>query len=98
MGHEPLAPGLRPRRRWVGGTAGEDDSDGQLLERFATRHDEAAFATLMQRHGPLVLSVCRRLLPTPHDVDDAFQATFVVLVRRAAALKKEGSLGSWLYT
>jgi RNA polymerase sigma factor (sigma-70 family) len=98
MAHEPLAAVLRHLRRWVGGTTGEDESDGQLLERFAMRHDEAAFATLMQRHGPLVLSVCRRLLPTPHDVDDAFQATFVVLVRRAAALKKEGSLGSWLYT
>lgn len=98
MAHEPLAAVLRHLRRWVGGAPGADDSDGQLLERFATQHDEAAFATLMQRHGPLVLSVCRRLLADPHSVDDAFQATFVVLVRRAAALKREGSLGSWLYT
>jgi RNA polymerase sigma factor (sigma-70 family) len=95
MAHEPLVAVLR---RWVGGAPSETDSDGQLLERFATQHDEAAFAALMQRHGPLVLSVCRRLLADPHSVDDAFQATFVVLVRRAASLKKEGSLGSWLYT
>jgi len=98
MAHEPLGAVLRHLRQWVGARPSENDSDGQLLERFATQHDEAAFATLMQRHGPLVLSVCRRLLADPHSVDDAFQATFVVLVRRAAALKKEGSLGSWLYT
>lgn len=98
MAHEPLAMVLRHLRRWVGGGTGEAESDGNLLERFAATHDQAAFATLMQRHGPLVLSVCRRLLADPHAVDDAFQATFVVLVRRAAALKREGSLGSWLYT
>ncbi|OAI46387.1 hypothetical protein AYO44_02150 [Planctomycetaceae bacterium SCGC AG-212-F19] len=97
MANEALGMVLRRLRRWVGGGVAEDESDAQLLERFGTRQDEAAFATLMQRHGPLVLSVCRRMLADPHDVDDAFQATFVVLVRRAAALRREGSLGSWLY-
>jgi RNA polymerase sigma factor (sigma-70 family) len=74
-----------------------DQSDGQLLERFADEHDQTAFTTLMQRHGPLVLSVCRRILTDAQDVEDAFQATFVVLVRRASGLRKEGSLASWLY-
>ncbi|MBY0526915.1 MAG: sigma-70 family RNA polymerase sigma factor [Gemmataceae bacterium] len=97
MAHEPLALVLRQLRRLVGAPAAADASDGQLLERFVAQHEESAFATLMQRHGPLVLSVCRRLLTDANDVDDAFQATFAVLVRRAASLKREGSLGSWLY-
>src|SRR5436190_13821110 len=97
MANDSLGMVLRRLRRWVGGGVAEDENDAQVLERFATRQDEAAFASLMQRHGPLVLSVCRRMLADPHDVEDVFQATFVVLVRRAAALRREGSLGSWLY-
>src|SRR5262245_9842382 len=97
MAHEALALVLRRLRRWVGVGPAEDESDSQLLEQFAARQDEAAFATLMQRHGPLVLSVCRRMLSDLDEVDDVFQATFVVLVRRAASLRREGSLGSWLY-
>ena len=64
-------------------------TDGQLLERFATRRGEAsdlAFEALVSRHGPMVLRVARGLLRDPHDVDDAFQATFLVLVRRAASV------------
>ena len=75
-------------------------SDEQLLERFATRHDEAAeaaFAALMERHGPMVLSVCRRTLTDPHDALDAFQATFLVLIRKAGSVRKRGSLASWLF-
>lgn len=97
MAQKPLAAVLRRLRHLVGGRDAADQSDGQLLERFAAAHDEAAFSELMRRHGPLVLSVCRRLLHDSNDVDDAFQATFVVLVRRAAGLRKEGSLASWLY-
>ena len=57
--------------------------DGQLLERFAKRRDEAAFAALVERHGPMVLAACRGLLRDVHQADDVFQATFLVLARRA---------------
>ncbi len=75
-------------------------SDRQLLERFAGRADataQAAFAGLVARHGPMVLGVCRRALNDPNDVNDAFQATFLVLVRKAETVRVEGSLGRWLY-
>jgi RNA polymerase sigma factor (sigma-70 family) len=72
-------------------------NDGQLLRLFLTRRDEAAFAELVRRHGPLILGVCRRLLANPSDVEDAFQATFLVLVRRAAMLEESCCLGPWLY-
>jgi RNA polymerase sigma factor (sigma-70 family) len=72
-------------------------SDGQLLERFIARGDAEAFSALMQRHGPLVLTVCRRVLQHEQDTEDAFQATFLVLVRRAASIAKRESLGSWLH-
>ena len=61
-------------------------SDGQLLERFVTWREEAALETLVQRHGSMVLSVCRRILRDHHDAEDAFQATFLVLARRAASI------------
>src|SRR5260370_41295377 len=75
-------------------------SDGQLVERFASRHDEAAeaaFAALVERHGPMVLRVCRRVLDDAHDAQDAFQATFLILVRRVGTLRRRESLASWLY-
>jgi RNA polymerase sigma factor (sigma-70 family) len=72
-------------------------SDGQLLERFTRQHDETAFTELVQRHGPMVLGVCRRVLHDPNDADDAFQATFLVLVRKAGSLLEPESLGNWLY-
>ena len=81
------------------GTAGEL-TDGQLLERFATRVGDAAeqaFATLVERHGPMVLRVCRGVLIDPNDVEDAFQATFLVLVQKARSLWVSDSLGPWLH-
>ncbi|MBY0525831.1 MAG: sigma-70 family RNA polymerase sigma factor [Gemmataceae bacterium] len=74
-----------------------EGNDGQLLERFVTAREEAAFAGLVHRHGPMVLGVCRRMLLDVHDADDAFQATFLVLVRRAKGLRQWGSLGNWLH-
>src|SRR5262245_23718950 len=70
--------------------------DRQLLERFTAGRDEAAFAELVRRHGPMVLGVCRRVLHNSHDADDAFQATFLVLVRKAGSISKGESVGGWL--
>jgi RNA polymerase sigma factor (sigma-70 family) len=75
-----------------------DPSDAGLLARFATSRDESAFAELVQRHGPMVLGVCRRILRDEHAAEDAFQASFLVLARKAAALDRQRPLGSWLYT
>jgi RNA polymerase sigma factor (sigma-70 family) len=69
----------------------------QLLERFVARRDEPAFAALVSRHGPMVLGVCRRLLADPLDVEDAFQATFLVLVRRAGSIRDRDRLAPWLF-
>jgi RNA polymerase sigma factor (sigma-70 family) len=73
-------------------------SDGQLLTRFIAERDEAAFAALVRRHGPMVLGVCRRILGNAHDSDDAFQATFLVLVQRARSVVNHQAIGSWLHT
>src|SRR5258707_4222712 len=75
-------------------------TEGQLLERFVTGHDggaEAAFEALMTRHGPMVLRVCREVLDAPHDAEDAFQATFLVLARRAHSIRRRDSIASWLH-
>jgi RNA polymerase sigma factor (sigma-70 family) len=72
-------------------------SDGQLLGRFVERRDEAAFAELVSRHGPMVWGVCRRLLGNHQDAEDAFQATFLVLVRKASSVVPRELVGNWLY-
>jgi RNA polymerase sigma factor (sigma-70 family) len=72
-------------------------SDGQLLDSFITRRDEAAFEALLRRHGPMVLGVCRRLLRDPHEAEDAFQATFLVLVRKAASVVPRDRVPNWLH-
>ncbi len=71
--------------------------EGALLERYVAGGDEAAFAALVARHGPMVLGVCRRVLRDERDVEDAFQATFLVLVRRAAAIRDGEGVGRWLH-
>ena len=71
--------------------------DDQLLKRFVVERDEVAFAALVARHGQMVLGVCRRILHAEHDVEDAFQATFLVVVSRAKAIRDGGLLGHWIY-
>src|SRR5262249_6029196 len=88
---------VRHIRRLMGGDPAGDRSDRQLLERFQAVRDEDAFGMLVERHGPLVLSVCRRILDNGHDADDAFQATFLVLARKAGSIRRRDALPSWLY-
>src|SRR6516165_9896917 len=71
--------------------------DLDLLQRFITQHDEAAFAVLIRRYGRTVFSVCRYVLPCDADAEDAFQATFLVLAQKAESIRKGQSLGNWLY-
>ena len=71
--------------------------DGALLASFLATGDEAAFEAIVARHGSMVLGVCRRVLGDRHDADDAFQATFLVLVRKARQLRDADRLGPWLY-
>src|SRR5262245_21737820 len=73
-----------------------DSTDRQLLERFATQREEAAFAALVQRHGAVVLGVCRRELGCEHDAEEVFQATFLALARRAAVVRWQDSVRPWL--
>lgn len=82
------------RRTALGDAAGMTDADA--LELFVRQHDEAALAVLV-RHGPMVWSVCRRLLRSHHDAEDAFQATFLILVRKAATIQHAELVGNWLY-
>jgi C-terminal peptidase prc len=72
-------------------------TDAVLLERFVSERDETAFEALLHRHGPMVLGLCRRVLRNAHDAEDAFQATFLVLVHKASSVRKLASLSSWLY-
>src|SRR5436305_9307058 len=97
MGRAPLDPALRYVRRLAGTGATRDLSDRQLLQRFAADHDEHAFAALVRRHGRLVMNVCRNVLGHEQDAEDAFQATFLVLARTAASVRRGEALASYLH-
>jgi RNA polymerase sigma factor (sigma-70 family) len=77
--------------------ASDPAPDAELLERFISRCDEAAFTVLVARHGPMVLRLCRRVLGNSHDAEDAFQATFLVLARKARAIRRRSHLAAWLH-
>jgi RNA polymerase sigma factor (sigma-70 family) len=97
MANKHLSLILRHLRRTVSFSVSGESTDGQLLERFAAQHDEQAFETLVHRHGPLVLAVCRRMLSHADDAADVFQATFLVLARQARSIQRQESVGRWLY-
>jgi RNA polymerase sigma factor (sigma-70 family) len=88
---------LRHLRQFAAAGQSGQASDGELLERFAARREEEAFAALVKRHGPLVLGVCRRVLHDGHDAEDAFQATFLALARKASSVGRADSVAGWLY-
>src|SRR5437667_7916446 len=88
---------MRHLRQLAAGRSANGVTDSDLLAQFVSRHDEAAFEAVVRRHGPMVLRVARRVLSNLQDAEDAFQATFLTLVRRAASIRKQESLAAWLY-
>src|SRR5690349_14196042 len=97
MAMRPMNSVIQQLRRSV---LARDDAaltDGQLLGCFVASKDAGAFETLLRRHGPMVLGVCRRVLRNHHDAEDAFQATFLVLARKASSVKPSLMVGNWLY-
>ncbi len=97
MADQPLRAALQHIRNLAGMRAAETAPDRELLDRFVRYRDGAAFTALVERHGPMVLGLCRRVLRHTHDADDAYQATFLVLVRKAASVQNRGALASWLH-
>ena len=97
MARESGSPLLAFLRRVARARSHSDLSDGELLQRFARQREEGAFTALLQRHGPMVLGVCQSVLHDAHDAEDAFQATFLVLVRQPGAIGKPASVASWLH-
>jgi RNA polymerase sigma factor (sigma-70 family) len=97
MANEPASPVTDFQRLGAGSPPDQGPADGQLLARFVTDRDEAAFAALVRRYGPMVFGVCRRLLHDAHEAEDAFQATFLVLVHKAPSIGRPESLGPWLH-
>ena len=87
----------RQMERLFGGGSVAGLDEGELLRRFASRRDPAALEALVSLHGPMVLGVCRRVLGSSHDAEDAFQATFLILVKKAGTIRDPAGLGPWLY-
>jgi RNA polymerase sigma factor (sigma-70 family) len=97
MADQSLQSLVRQVARTAAGRAAATQPDPELLRRFAADRDEAAFAALVARHGPVVLDVCRAVLGNHTDAEDAFQATFLLLARAAGSVRRPGSLSAWLH-
>jgi len=97
MSTSALGAAIRHLRRALLGRSETGHTDAKLLDAFIERRDEFAFETLMLRHGPMVMGVCRRVLRNDADADDAFQATFLVLVRKGASIRPRNNVGNWLH-
>jgi RNA polymerase sigma factor (sigma-70 family) len=97
MANAHLRPVIHYLRKLALRSPPEERGDDELLHRFVDSRDEAAFAALVHRHGPMVFSLCRRVLRDAHEAEDCLQAVFLVLARKAAALLKPERLASWLY-
>jgi DNA-directed RNA polymerase specialized sigma24 family protein len=97
MATSPMAEFLQQLRGTASLPAGAAMTDGELLEGFVMRRDEAAFAALVRPHGPMVWGVCRRVVRSSQDAEVAFLATFLVLVRKAASVVPREMVANWLY-
>jgi RNA polymerase sigma factor (sigma-70 family) len=97
MRHAAFSSFMQMLRRVAARHARDEQADAELLARFVRQRDEGAFEVLVHRHGPIVWGVCRRLLTRTEDAEDAFQAAFVVLLRRAGSIRDGSLLGNWLY-
>src|SRR5262245_32672243 len=98
MSQPDLRAVLSQIHRLAGTQTPDEIPDRELLGRFRGRRDEAAFAALVRRYGPMVWGVCRRVLGDRHDAEDAFQAAFLVLAGKAGSIRRAESLGAWLHS
>src|SRR5262245_1295543 len=96
MVSSPLANVVQQIRRIAAHAGAEALNDRELLDCFLNKRDDDAFAILVRRHGPMVRGVCRRILGEAPDADDAFQATFLVLLRKAESIRPRDNVGPWL--
>src|SRR5262245_54418679 len=97
MAHIPLGPALRGIQGLLEAGTVAGLTDGQVLDRYLARRDESAFAALVMRHGPMVLGICHSILRGAPEVEDAFQATFLVLIRKAGTIRGRDAVGGWLH-
>src|SRR5260221_186487 len=101
-GYEMINGALAQTQRLPGqpvkpSSARKEPADEQLVDRFVRHNDQAAFKALVDRHGPMIFGVCRRILGDVNEAEDAFQATFLVLIRKAGSIRRPELVGNWLY-